>query len=197
MPCAGGCKAAFATQPLGLRGRPPRSRSALCLTVPPPEDGEEAIWTPPPPRMLACAAGHPSPLPTRCGADPSFSGAVIVTSEPATGERPIRSVGKQSFPPSLAYADVVWTCLKSIIYAVCPCSVRVVTSASSPGTAYAFAACDRSIPAQFGLSVRVRSRVLFVQRPRSCAAGERTDSRYSREAAKVHPSRNAQQGNNL
>ena len=34
MPCAGGAKG-------GLRGRPP-------LDVPPPEEGKEAIWTPPP-----------------------------------------------------------------------------------------------------------------------------------------------------
>ena len=114
----------------------------------------------------------PSPLPTRCGADPSFSGAVIVTSEPATGERPNRSVGKRCFPPSLAIGDVVWTCLESNIDAVDTCLALGAASASSSGRTYAFAVCIDSIPAQFRLSVRARSRVLIVQRPRSCAAGE-------------------------
>ena len=49
MPCAGGAKG-------GLRGRPP-------LDVPPPEEGEEAIWTPPPLPLDSI----PSPCEMRCG----------------------------------------------------------------------------------------------------------------------------------
>ena len=47
--CAARRKAAFASQPRGLRVRTQRSRSDLCLTSRRPRRGRRRFWTPPPP----------------------------------------------------------------------------------------------------------------------------------------------------
>ena len=179
MPCAGGAKG-------GLRGRPP-------LDVPPPEEGKEAIRTPPPLPLDSI----PSPAQDAVRILHFLVQLLSYMNRQQGSDRSVRSENEVFLPHSHTAMSSGRVSNRTLMQLL-----RVRPSSLLQQVPPAQLTLSRLAAIQYRLNVAFRpcpvKGSFRAASPIIRRRGtKRTDSRYSRETTKAQTSRNAQQGNDF